>query len=82
MSAETRLGDVSAVAGDAVQWGAPPADPPEQQQADALVLVAETALVRGMDPGMAGERDQVVVHVDAAVHAGSTTEPCTRRAIR
>jgi hypothetical protein len=47
-----------------------------------LVLVAETALVRGMDPGMAGERDQVVVHVDAAVHAGSTTEPCTRRAIR
>ncbi len=41
-----------------------------QQQADALGLVAETALHRGMDPGPAGERYQVVVHVDAAVLAG------------
>jgi hypothetical protein len=40
-----------------------------QQQADALVLVAETALHHGMDPGAAGERYQVVVHVDAAVLA-------------
>src|SRR3990172_4472714 len=36
-----------------------------QQQADALALVAETALHRGMDPGAPGERYQVVVHVDA-----------------
>jgi hypothetical protein len=40
-----------------------------QQQADALVLVAETALHHGLDPGSAGERYQVVVHVDAAVLA-------------
>jgi Domain of unknown function (DUF222) len=36
-----------------------------QQQADALALVAETALHQGMDPGAPGERYQVVVHVDA-----------------
>jgi hypothetical protein len=42
-------------------------DPPtmEQQQADALALLAETALHHGMDPGSAGDRYQVVVHVDA-----------------
>jgi hypothetical protein len=47
----------------------PDADPPtmEQQQADALALLAETALHQGMDPGAPGERYQVVVHVDAAV---------------
>ena len=39
----------------------------EQQQADALALVAETALHRGMEPGAPGEHYQVVVHVDAAV---------------
>jgi hypothetical protein len=39
----------------------------EQQQADALALVAETALHHGIDPGVAGERYQVVVHVDAPV---------------
>jgi hypothetical protein len=41
----------------------------EQQQADALALLAETALHRGIDPGAPGERYQVVVHVDAAVLA-------------
>jgi 5-methylcytosine-specific restriction endonuclease McrA len=40
-----------------------------QQQADALALVAETALHHGLDPGTPGERYQVVVHVDAAVLA-------------
>ncbi len=40
-----------------------------QQQADALALVAETALHRGIDPGAPGERYQVVVHVDADVLA-------------
>jgi Domain of unknown function (DUF222) len=38
-----------------------------QQQADALVLLAETALHHEIDPGAPGERYQVVVHVDAAV---------------
>jgi 5-methylcytosine-specific restriction endonuclease McrA len=41
----------------------------EQQRADALALVAETALHQGIDPGVPGERYQVVVHVDAAVLA-------------
>ena len=41
----------------------------EQQQADALALLAETALHHGLDPGAPGERYQVVVHVDAAVLA-------------
>src|SRR6266478_1374919 len=52
-----------------------PADPPGdlstmvQRQADALGLLAETALHRGLDPGAPGDRYQVVVHVDAAVLA-------------
>jgi hypothetical protein len=54
---------------------APPADPVAepptlaQQQADALALLAETALHHGLDPGAPGERYQVVVHVDAPVLA-------------
>jgi 5-methylcytosine-specific restriction endonuclease McrA len=40
-----------------------------QQQADALGLLAETALHHGLDPGASGERYQVVVHVDAPVLA-------------
>jgi 5-methylcytosine-specific restriction endonuclease McrA len=45
----------------------PSGDPPTmaQQQADALALLAETALHHGIDPGAPGERYQVVVHVDA-----------------
>jgi Domain of unknown function (DUF222)/HNH endonuclease len=41
----------------------------EHQQADALALVAESALHSGLDPGAPGERYQVVVHVDAPVLA-------------
>ena len=40
-----------------------------QQQADALALLAETALHHGIDPVVPGERYQVVVHVDAPVLA-------------
>jgi hypothetical protein len=40
-----------------------------QQQADALALLAETALHHGLDPGAPGERYQVVVHIDAPVLA-------------
>jgi 5-methylcytosine-specific restriction endonuclease McrA len=52
-------------------WEDAPADPPtmEQQQADALALLAETALHHDLDPGAPGERYQVVVHVDADVLA-------------
>ena len=52
-----------------------PADPAAQtatrpqQQADALALLAETALQHTLDPGAPGDRYQVVVHVDAAVLA-------------
>ncbi len=50
---------------------APDDDPPtmERQRADALALLAETALHHDLDPGGPGERYQVVVHVDAAVLA-------------
>jgi 5-methylcytosine-specific restriction endonuclease McrA len=41
----------------------------EQQQADALALLAETALHHELDPGAPGERYQVVVHVDAELLA-------------
>jgi hypothetical protein len=51
------------------QDGSPEAPTVEQQEADALALVAETALHHGIDPGVPGERYQVVVHVDAAVLA-------------
>jgi hypothetical protein len=49
----------------------PEGDPPTmaQQQADALALLAESALHHGIDPGAPGERYQVVVHVDAPVLA-------------
>ncbi|HET9489896.1 MAG TPA: DUF222 domain-containing protein [Methylomirabilota bacterium] len=40
-----------------------------QQQADALALLAETALHQGLDPGAPGKHYQVVVHVDAEVLA-------------
>ena len=55
--------------------GSPASDPAmeaptrPQQQADALALLAETALHHDLDPGAPGERYQVVVHVDAAVLA-------------
>ena len=43
----------------------------EQRRADALGLVAESALAAGLDPGSRGDRYQVVVHVDAeALAAG------------
>ena len=37
----------------------------EQRHADALGLVAESALAGGLDPGTRGDRYQVVLHVDA-----------------
>ena len=55
ISAETRSGETPPT------W--------EQLQADALGLIAETALHRGIDPGAPAERYQVVVHIDAPVLA-------------
>ena len=45
---------------DGSNWSEVPA---EQRRADALELVAESALEGGLDPGTAGDRYQVVVHV-------------------
>jgi 5-methylcytosine-specific restriction endonuclease McrA len=59
----------------ATEAGPPATDPAQepptrpQQHADALALLAETALHHELDPGAPGERYQVVVHVDAAVLA-------------
>jgi hypothetical protein len=44
----------------------------EQRRADALGLVAESALAAGLDPGSRGDRYQVVVHVDAEVLAAGS----------
>jgi hypothetical protein len=57
--------------GPATDPGDPLAEPPTlaQTQADALALLAETALHQGLDPGASAERYQVVVHVDAPVLA-------------
>jgi 5-methylcytosine-specific restriction endonuclease McrA len=56
--------------------GDPSAAPPSvaQQQADALALLAESALHHVLDPGAPGERYQVVVHVDAPALA-DTDQP-------
>ena len=56
-------------AGTSVVDGSPEAPTMEQQQADALALVAEAALHHGINPGTPGERYQVVVHIDAQVLA-------------
>jgi hypothetical protein len=55
--------------GAAEEW--PVAEPPTygQQQADALALVAETALEHGLAADPRSERYQVVVHADAAALA-------------
>jgi hypothetical protein len=39
----------------------------EHRRADALALVAESALQAGLDPGTRGDRYQVVIHVDEPV---------------
>src|SRR5207245_5159204 len=58
VSAETRIADVSEETPTMAQ-----------QQADAVGLLAETALHHGIDPGAPGQRYQVVVHADAPVLA-------------
>src|SRR5207253_11189563 len=65
VSAETS-GDVGADTSTGVISDAPSMP---QQHADALALIAETALHHGIEPGAPGERYQVAVHVDAAVLA-------------
>ncbi len=67
---ETLYQQARANAADTSPEDVPAETPPmPQQQADALALLAETALHHGIDPGAPGERYQVVVHVDAPVLA-------------
>jgi hypothetical protein len=74
---ERSRGDVSAETPEGRSRGnaLPPADlGPErptfpQQRADALALLAESALHADLDPGAPGERYQVVVHVEASALA-------------
>ncbi len=47
---------------------------PAQRRADALGLLAETALSADLDAGTGGDRYQVVVHVDAATALGRSPE--------
>jgi len=58
---QRRAAETPAIPGDVAAETPPLAE----QQADALALLAETALHHGIDPGAPGERYQVVVHVDA-----------------
>ena len=46
-----------------------------QRQADAIGMLAECALAGGLDRGTAGDRYQVVVHVDAGALAGQPDVP-------
>lgn len=47
---------------------------PAQRGADALVLLAETALAGDLERGTAGDRYQVVLHVDGAPAEGAVLE--------
>lgn len=49
---------------------------PAQRRADALGVLAECALSAGLDAGTAGDRYQVVVHVEAASAESARVEPC------
>ena len=50
-----------------------------QRQADAIGMLAECALAGGLDRGTAGDRYQVVVHVDAGALAKETDVPAGTR---
>ncbi|MPY87725.1 MAG: DUF222 domain-containing protein [Luteitalea sp.] len=60
---------------------------PAQRRADALGLLAESALASGLDRGTAGDRYQVVIHVDedtlkdGARPAADPVEPDTGQAV-
>jgi hypothetical protein len=44
---------------------------PAQRRADALGLVAESALAADLDPGTAGDRYQVVLHIEGTAQTGA-----------
>ncbi len=66
LDAERRAAGSDGAAGDAADDAAGGMAPTlAQRRADALGAVAESALAGGLDKGTAGDRYQVVVHVDA-----------------
>ena len=76
-------GSADAALDAAVDAAAPDVEMAEEQlapsfahrQADAIGLVAECALAGGLDRGTAGDRYQVVVHVDAGALAAAPDVP-------
>ena len=84
---QARGEDTPGADGDADAGGAPGADASPgqaaetsepslaQRQADALGVIAECALAGGLDRGTAGDRYQVVVHVDGAALRDSADVP-------
>ena len=52
---------------------------PAQRRADALGLLAEAALTADLDRGTAGDRYQVVLHVEAADRCGGRGKVCRGR---
>ena len=75
-AAEAQLGPAESDPAQGIDVTETPAPQPNagQRRADALGLVAESALAADLDPGSAGDRYQVVVHVDAdALQADATT---------
>ena len=69
-------------AGDRLRTDVPPEEAAEtsfgQRQADALGLVAESALASDLDRGTAGDRYQVVLHVEAETLRTDTPECAPR----
>ena len=53
-----------------------------QRQADAMGVIAESALAGGLDRGTAGDRYQVVVHVDADALVANSGEPRRSEMVR
>ena len=58
---------------DGPDWSEVPA---EQRRADAMELITESALAGGLDPGTAGDRYQVVVHVEEHALASCCQPGC------
>ncbi len=71
VAGEPRAAAPDAATGDPADEKAPTI---AQRRADALGMVAECALAGGLDKGTAGDRYQVVVHVDADTLADSSEQ--------
>ena len=73
--AAAEAGDLNSEAADVAAAEEQLAPSFAQRQADALGVVAESALAGGLDRGTAGDRYQVVLHVDAGALAAEPDVP-------